>query len=354
VLVPGLNRRPRLGRAGSRPRSRLLLPDGPGARRHGLPRAQRAHVVGRGAARNARSRAASWRRACGTSGRGVNQGASPDRWLFDATDASVAIGEVRRQIDAKVNWVAGYDALPPDVYRAMVAAARRTGVRISGQPGASSMNDLAAAGVASIETLAYPLKARNGPAADAWPDGAARDLACAADTFRARPGHAGAVDGRRHGRRVPGRGRRRPGSRTTARGEACRTQGRARQDARIRGGESEARLGQPGGIPEAFRGRPRPGGSGYRFRIGRLSRAGRGPPPRALRARSRGLPPIEAIRAATSTAADLVGAKPASVRFTPGADADFIVVTAIPSRRSKTSPTSRTSSAPARCSIRRC
>ena len=46
-----------------------------------------------------------------TSGRGINQGASPDRWLFDATDTSVAIAEVRRQIDAKVNWIAGYDAL---------------------------------------------------------------------------------------------------------------------------------------------------------------------------------------------------------------------------------------------------
>ena len=59
-----------------------------------------------------------------TSGRGINQGASPDRWLFDATDPSVAIGEVRRQIDAKVNWVAGYDALTPDIYKAMVAAAK--------------------------------------------------------------------------------------------------------------------------------------------------------------------------------------------------------------------------------------
>ena len=29
-----------------------------------------------------------------TSGRGINQGASPDRWLFDATDAAAAVGEV--------------------------------------------------------------------------------------------------------------------------------------------------------------------------------------------------------------------------------------------------------------------
>jgi hypothetical protein len=67
-----------------------------------------------------------------TSGRGINQGPSPDRWLFDATDPSVAIGEVRRQIDARVNWVAGYDALTPDIYKAIVAAAKGTDVRVSG------------------------------------------------------------------------------------------------------------------------------------------------------------------------------------------------------------------------------
>jgi imidazolonepropionase-like amidohydrolase len=43
-----------------------------------------------------------------------------------------------------------------------------------------------------------------------------------------------------------------------------------------------------------------------------------------------GLPAIEAIRAATSTAADLAGAKPAVVRFTPGTDADFIIVSGDP------------------------
>ena len=43
-----------------------------------------------------------------------------------------------------------------------------------------------------------------------------------------------------------------------------------------------------------------------------------------------GLSPIEAIRAATSTAADLVGAKPAVVRFAPGTDANFIIVSGDP------------------------
>jgi imidazolonepropionase-like amidohydrolase len=46
-----------------------------------------------------------------------------------------------------------------------------------------------------------------------------------------------------------------------------------------------------------------------------------------------GLPPIEAIRAATSTAADLAGAKPAVVRFTAGTDANFIIVSGDPLKR---------------------
>jgi imidazolonepropionase-like amidohydrolase len=43
-----------------------------------------------------------------------------------------------------------------------------------------------------------------------------------------------------------------------------------------------------------------------------------------------GLSPIEAIRTATSAAADLVGAKPAAIRFTPGTNADFIIVSGDP------------------------
>jgi len=46
-----------------------------------------------------------------------------------------------------------------------------------------------------------------------------------------------------------------------------------------------------------------------------------------------GLSPIEAIRAATSTAADLVGAKPTVVRFTPGTDANFIIVSGDPLKK---------------------
>ena len=268
-----------------------------------------------------------------TSGRGINQGASPDRWLFDATDASVAIGEVRRQIDAKVNWVAGYDALPPDVYRAMVAAARRTGVRISGQPGASSMNDLAAAGVASIETLAYPLKARNGAAADAWPAAAARDLAALqARLVRGRvtlvPLMAAAMAGafpdevaedpalallpeaRRAG--LEAALGKMPASEVAKAKRAWA--GQAAFLKRFAG----ARGRVAAGTGFEFGGYPVPG-AGLHRELSALVRAG--------------LPPIEAIRAATSTAADLVGAKPASVRFTPGADADFIVVTGDPLKK---------------------
>jgi adenine deaminase len=43
-----------------------------------------------------------------------------------------------------------------------------------------------------------------------------------------------------------------------------------------------------------------------------------------------GLSPIEAIRAATSAAGDLVGAKPTTVRFAPGTDANFIIVSGDP------------------------
>jgi hypothetical protein len=265
-----------------------------------------------------------------TSGRGINQGASPDRWLFDATDSSVAIGEVRRQIDAKVNWIAGYESLPPDLYKAMVSAARQTGVRVSGQPGASSMSDLAAAGVASIETLAYPLKPRNGPATDAWLAAEARDLtALQTRLVRSRtilvPMMAAAMAGA-----FPQEVSEDPALALLP--EARRTQLKAAlgkipaadaAEAR-RAWTSEAaflkRFVSAGGRVAAgtgfeFSGYPVPG-VGLHRELSALVRAG--------------LPPIEAIRAATSTAADLVGAKPTVMRFTPGTDANFIVVSGDP------------------------
>jgi hypothetical protein len=115
--------------------------------------------------------------ALSTSGRGIDSAASPGRWLFDAPDADAATEEVARQKAAGVDWIAGFDNLAPDVYRAMAAALRGSSVRLCAQPGASSMSDLVAAGVHSIETLAFPMQARKGSADEAWLAATAKDLA---------------------------------------------------------------------------------------------------------------------------------------------------------------------------------
>ena len=268
-----------------------------------------------------------------TSGRGINQGASPDRWLFDATDSSVAIGEVRRQIDAKVNWVAGYESLTPDIYKAMVGAARRSGVRISGRPGASSMSDLAAAGVGSIESLAYPIKPRSATAADPWPALATRDLnALQARLVRGRvtlvPMMAAAM-----ARAFPEEVAEDPAIALLpeARREALKSALKKLPAADVakakRAWTSQAaflkRFVGAGGRVAAgtgfeLAGYPVPG-AGLHRELAALVRAG--------------LSPIEAIRAATSTAADLVGARPTVVRFTPGTDANFIIVSGDPLKK---------------------
>jgi hypothetical protein len=265
-----------------------------------------------------------------TSGRGINQGASPDRWLFDATDATVAVGEARRQIDAGVNWIAGYEALPPEIHKAASGAARSTGVRVSGRPGASSMSDLAAAGVASIETLAFPLKPRNGAAADIWPAVAARDLAALQTRLvRGRvtlvPLLAAAL-----GRAFPEEAAADPSiellpdARRAALKEALGTLPPADVSKARRAWEGQAaflkrfvaaRGRVAAGTGFELNGYPVPG-AGLHRELAALVRAG--------------LPPIDAIRAATSTAADLVGAKPSWVRLAPGAEADFIIVAGDP------------------------
>jgi hypothetical protein len=265
-----------------------------------------------------------------TSGRGINQGVSPDRWLFDATDPSVAIGEVRRQIDAKVNWIAGYESLPPDIYRAIVTAARRTGVRISGQPGASSMSDLAAAGVASIETLAYPLKPRSGTSADAWPAVAARDLnalqtrlvsgrmtlvpmmaAAMARAFPEEVAEDPSLTLLPEARRAELKAtlKKLPAADVAKAKQAWTSQAAFLKRFVSTGGRVAAGTGfELGGYPAP--------GAGLHRELAALVRAG--------------LSPIEALRAATSTAADLVGSKPAVVRFAPGTDANFIIVSGDP------------------------
>ena len=268
-----------------------------------------------------------------TSGRGINQGASPDRWLFDATDPSVAIGEVRRQIDAKVNWVAGYESLTPDIYKAMVGAARRSGVRISGRPGASSMSDLAAAGVGSIESLAYPIKPRSATAADPWPAVATRDLNAlqarlvrgrvtlvpmmAAAMARAFPeevaeDHALALLPEARREALKAALKKLPAADVAKAKRAWTSQAAFLKRFVSAGGRVAA------GTGFELAGYPVPG-AGLHRELAALVRAG--------------LSPIEAIRAATSTAADLVGARPTVVRFTPGTDANFIIVSGDPLKR---------------------
>jgi hypothetical protein len=265
-----------------------------------------------------------------TSGRGINQGASPDRWLFDASDPSAAVSEARRQIEAKVNWIAGYESLTPDIYKAMGAAARGSGVRVSGRPGASSMSDLAAAGVASIETLAYPLKARNGPAADAWMAASTRDLnalqtrlvrgritlvpmlaAAMAGAFPVEVAQDAALELLPEARR------------------AALTGGLAKQPAADVAKARRAWTSQAAVLKRFV-------GAGGRVAAGSGFELGGYPPPgvglhRELAALVRaGLAPIDAIRAATSAAAELAGAGPATVRLTAGTDANFIIVSGDP------------------------
>jgi hypothetical protein len=268
-----------------------------------------------------------------TSGRGINQGASPDRWLADAPDTAVAVGEARRQIDAGVNWIAGYEALPADIYKALAGAARSTGVRVSGRPGASSMIDLAAAGVASIETLAFPLKPRNGAAAEAWPAVAARDLTAlqtrlvrsrvtlvpmmARTLAAAFPEEAAAdpslellPDARRMALKDA------LGKVTSADAAKARRAWTSQAAFLKRFVAAGGRVAAGSGFEIA--GYPVPG-AGVHRELAALVRAG--------------LAPAEAIRAATSMAAELVGAAPAALRLAPGADADFIVVSGDPLKK---------------------
>jgi hypothetical protein len=268
-----------------------------------------------------------------TSGRGINRGASPDRWLADAPDTAVAVGEARRQIDAGVNWLAGYEELPPDIYKALTGAARATGVRISGRPGASSMSDLAASGVGSIETLAFPLKPRSGAATDPWPAAPARDLTVlqtrlvrdrvtlvplmATAMAAAFPEEAAAdvsiellPEARRAALKdalgkVPAADVAK--ARRAWTGQAAFLKRFVAAGGRVAAGTGFEMAGYP--VP----------GAGVHRELAALVRAG--------------LAPIDAIRAATSAAAELVGAKPGALRFAPGADADFIIVSGDPLKK---------------------
>ena len=195
------------------------------------------------------------------------------------------------------------------------------------------MTDLAAAGVASIETLAFPLKPRSGPAADAWPAVAARDL----NTLHTRLVRGGVtlvpMMAAARARAFPEEAAARPGAGAAARGAARSVEGRVGEAASRRRRESEARLDEPGRVPEAFRRRPRAGGGGFGIRTGRLPGAWRRPPPRTRRPRARGSAPIEAIRAATSTRPISSARSPPWSRFAPGTDANFIIVSGDPLKK---------------------
>jgi len=268
-----------------------------------------------------------------TSGRGINQGASPDRWLFDAPDGAAAAGEVRQQIEAKVDWIAGYEAIGADIYKAMVSAVRRSTVRVSGQPGAASMSDLVAAGVSSIETLAYPVKPMNGPPDDAWLGANAKDLSglhtrllrarvtlvplMAAAMTRAFPDEVAkdpalALLPERRRAELTAALAKLPAA-DVAKARRAWTSQAAFLERFVRAGGRVA-----AGTGFELRGYPVPG-VGLHRELAALVRAG--------------LTPAEALRAATVTAAELVGAKPGFVRVTPGTEANFIVVSGDPLKR---------------------
>jgi hypothetical protein len=232
-----------------------------------------------------------------------------------------------------VDWIAGYEAIGADVYKAMVSAVRGATVRVSGQPGAASMSDLVAAGVSSIETLAYPIKPMNGPPDDAWLGANAKDLSglhtrllrarvtlvpmMAAAMTRAFPEEVAKdsalallPESRRAELTAP-----LPTltaaevakARLAWTSQAAFLKRFVRAGGRVAAGTGFELCGYP--VP----------GAGLHRELAALVRAG--------------LTPAEALRAATVTVGDLVGEKPGFVRFTPGTEANFIVVSGDPLKR---------------------
>jgi imidazolonepropionase-like amidohydrolase len=187
--------------------------------------------------------------------------------------------------------------------------------------------------VASIETLAFPLKPRSGAAAEVWPAVAARDFTAlqtrlvrgrvtlvplmAAAMAAAFPEEAAAdpsiellPDARRAALK-DALGKVTSADAAKAR-RAWTSQAAFLKRFVTAGGRVAAGTGfELGGYPVP--------GTGVHRELAALVRAG--------------LTPAEAIRAATSTAAELVGAKPGAQRFAPGADADFIVVSGDPLKK---------------------
>lgn len=249
-------------------------------------------------------------------GRGIDLGARPDLWLFDAPDANIATQEAKRQIESGVDWLAAYQHLPPDTVRALVAAVRGTNVRVSAMPGASSMSDLAAAGAHSIDTLQWPLAPNpNGDdaAADtAWTTPLPRDLNVLARRLEAAhvalvPMVAGLADAA-----FP---------EPPAKAKAAKPAGTAvaRRAWKARAAFLTAFVKAGGRVVTAtgsdISGMAMPG-LGIHREIAALVKAG--------------LTPADAIRAATTNAAELLGEAKTLGAIAPGFGADFIVVTGDP------------------------
>jgi imidazolonepropionase-like amidohydrolase len=195
------------------------------------------------------------------------------------------------------------------------------------------MSDLAAVGVASIETLAFPPKPRSGAATDPWPAAPARDLtALQARLVRDRvtlvplmamamaaafPEEAAAdvsIELLPEARRAALKDAlgKAPAADVSGARREWTSQAAFLKRFVAAGGRVAAGTGfELGGYPVP--------GAGLHRELAALVRAG--------------LAPIDAIRAATSTAAELVGAKPGAVRFAPGADADFIIVSGDPLKK---------------------
>ncbi len=267
-------------------------------------------------------------------GRGIDLGARPDLWLFDAGNADVAAQETKRQIESGVDWVAAYQHLPPDAVRALVAAVRGTNVRVSAMPGASSMSELVAARVHSIDTLQWPLVANpNGGAAGAdasWTTPAPRDLAALARRLATTrvvlaPMVAGLAD-----QAFPESLGQEPFATLLPAGYRDVLAARARdpKNAEVAAAKRAwkarslflAAIVKAGGrvvtaTGSDVSGVPMPG-AGIHRELAALVKAG--------------LTPADAIRAATTNAAEMLGATRALGAVAPGYGADFFVVTGDP------------------------
>lgn len=247
-------------------------------------------------------------------GRGFGRGAVADLRLIETPDARWAAAEAARQIADGVDWLAGFDGLSPELHRALVAAVKGTTVRVASMPGASSMADLAAAGVHSIEGLAWPLAGREPSDAPdaidrAWADASARDLnALALRLARARVYLVPMAASYAPSPTGPGGSARASASAPAPTPAVARRAWAARRAFLVRFVRAGGRVVTGSGFDIGGR----PPGIGTHAELAALVAAG--------------LTPAEAIRAATVNAAALVGAERTLGIIAAGRDADIIIV----------------------------